>query len=211
MVDLPDFEPANPNRYRELDSQRQRERVDPFVDIAEATDRHREQHGCDAYASSDGPLLGVLAAATAAGRIIEVGTGLGYSTAWLAHGTPSSKIDTLESDPDHIEIARSRLAQAGVLERVTILLGAFPGAANGLRPGYDMAVYDAAIPGPADIDALYSLLRRGGLLVTSNLFLGQYDPGMAGLEEGAESRRELLGSDRWLTGFAGSKAISVRR
>jgi predicted O-methyltransferase YrrM len=210
MVDLPDFEPASRIDIENWIASATRA-GDPFVDIAEATERHREQHQCDAYASSDGPLLGVLAAASGANRIIEVGTGLGYSTAWLARGAPAATIETLESDAEHIEIARSRLAQAGVLERVSILLGTFPGAANGLRPGYDMALYDAAIPGTADIDALYGLLRRGGLLVTSNLFLGQYDPTMPGLELGAASRRELLESDRWQTAFAGTKALSVRR
>ena len=209
MAELPDFEPTSEQQVREWIAAASGV-GDPFSDIAEATDRHRAAHGCDTYASGDGRLLGVLARMNREARVIEVGTGLGYSTAWLAHGAEAGQVDTIESDIDHVEIARARLAQAGVLDRVSILLGTFPDAANGLRPGYDLALYDAAIPSPADIERLQALLRRGGLLVTSNLFLGQYDAEMPGLDDGARARKLLLDSDRWLTGFAGSKALSVR-
>jgi uncharacterized protein YceH (UPF0502 family) len=46
--------------------------------------------------------------------------------------------------------------------------------------------------------------------VTSNLFLGVYDPSMPGLERGAQTRRQLLDRERWLTTFADLKALSIR-
>jgi len=98
----------------------------------------------------------------------------------------------------------------GVAERVRVHVGKSPGALDGLEPGYDLVFYDASIPTIEELAKFRALLSPGGLLVTSNLFLGVYDPNMPGLSHGAESRRELLDRGRWLTTFADLKALSVR-
>jgi len=183
---------------------------DPFHEIYAATERHRVEHRCEAYASSNGPLLGVLARSLAARRSLEIGTALGYSAAWLAHGSPSGHVDSVEADPGHAERAREELRRAGLAERVRVHLGRSPRALDGFEPGYDLIFYDASIPTPEELEAFRALLRTGGLLVTSNLFLGIYDAAMPGLSHGAESRRALLDRARWLTTFADLKALSVR-
>jgi predicted O-methyltransferase YrrM len=43
-----------------------------------------------------------------------------------------------------------------------------------LAPGYDLIFYDAHVPTPVELGAFATRLRPGGLLVTSNLFLGRY-------------------------------------
>ncbi len=183
---------------------------DPFGAIYTATERHREAHGCEAYASSNGPLLGVLARSIGARRSLEIGTALGYTAAWLAHGASEGRVDTLEADPGHAELARTELERAGLSARVRVHVGESPRALGSLEPGYDLIFYDASIPSVEEIGAFHALLRTGGLLVTSNLFLGIYDGDMPGLAHGAESRRALLDRARWLTTFADLKALSVR-
>jgi len=183
---------------------------DPFRAIYEATERHRAEHACEAYASSNGPLLGVLARGVGARRSLEIGTALGYTAAWLAHGAPGGRVDTLEADPAHAELARAELRSVGLAERVRVLVGGSPRALAGLEAGYDLIFYDASIPGVDELSSFRALLRPGGLLVTSNLFLGIYDQAMPGLSRGAESRRELLERSRWLTTFADLKALSIR-
>ena len=183
---------------------------DPFREIYSATERHRVEHRCEAYASSNGPLLGVLARSVGARRSLEIGTALGYTAAWLAHGSPGGQVDTVEADPGHAELARSELRRVGVGERVRVHVGKSPRALDGLEPGYDLVFYDASIPTIEELAAFRALLRTGGLLVTSNLFLGVYDPSMPALSHGAESRRELLDREHWLTTFADLKALSVR-
>ena len=183
---------------------------DPFRAIYTATERHRLEHRCEAYASSNGPLLAVLARGVAARRSLEIGTALGYTAAWLAYGAPDGRVDTVEADPAHAEQARAELRRVGLAERVRVHVGESPRALDGLEPGYDLVFYDARIPTVEELAEFRALLRPGGLLVTSNLFLGIWDPSMPGLSHGAESRRELLDSERWLTTFADLKAISVR-
>jgi predicted O-methyltransferase YrrM len=189
---------------------RQTREVDVFHALAEETERHRVEHGCTAYATGDGPLLGTLARALGARRVLEVGTALGYSAAWLAHGAGSGCVDTVEADPSHAAIAERALARAGVGERVRIHVGRSPRALAGLEPGYDLVFYDADVPTPSELEAFHGLLRPGGLLVTSNLFLGQYGVERPGLAEGARYRRELFDPTRWLTAFADLKALSVK-
>ena len=184
--------------------------ADLFREISEATERHRVEHGCKAYASADGPLLGVLARAVGARRILEIGTALGYSAAWLAYGAPSGRVDTFDADSSHAESAEAQLQGVGLADRVRVHVGQSPDILEKLEPGYDLVFYDAYVPTPVELEAFRTLLRPGGLLVTSNLFLGQYDATLPGLEQGARYRQEIFDPEQWLTTFADLKALSVR-
>ena len=53
--------------------------TDPFAALREATMAHRAVHGCGAYPYDNGALLGTLAAAANARRVLELGTALGYT------------------------------------------------------------------------------------------------------------------------------------
>ncbi len=57
--------------------------------------------------------------------IVEVGTGLGYSTLWLAYAASitGGKVFTCENDPDKAAEAQSNLEKAGMAEYVEILVG----------------------------------------------------------------------------------------
>lgn len=184
--------------------------ADLFREIAWETERHRASHGCDAYTSDDGPLLGVLARAVQATRVLEVGTALGYTAAWLAYGAQAAQVDTIESDPSHAEQAKAQLLRAGVADRVRVHVGRSPRVLADFDPPYDLVFYDASVPTPGELDVFHRLLRPAGLLVTSNLFLGRHVPDLPGLEEGAAYRRRLLNPEHWLTAFADLKGVSVR-
>lgn len=185
---------------------------DPFVDVLRLSDRHRAEHGCTVYPTADARLLGVLAGAVAARRTLEVGCGLGYSTLWLAYGSaPDGQVETVEEDETHAAIARDVFHSYGYGKRITLDIAPYEELLPRLEAPFDMVFYDAAIPGPADLDQFARLLRSGGLLISSNLFLGRYNLALPQLSQGAEYRRRLLDDDRWLTSFAGLKAVSVRR
>ena len=98
---------------------------DRFAHVAAKYDSHRAAHGCyDVYPYSNGALLGTLAAAHRARRIVEVGGGLGYSALWFAYGAgPGSLIESVERDPTHAAIAREHFTAAGLSDRVKILEG----------------------------------------------------------------------------------------
>ena len=78
-----------------------------------------------AVSAQQGKFLNLLATATGATRILEIGTLGGYSTIWLARAVGSGgSVVTLEYEPKHAEVARANLDRAGVGDRVQILVGA---------------------------------------------------------------------------------------
>jgi predicted O-methyltransferase YrrM len=115
-----------------------------------------------------GALLAALAAAKPGGRLLEIGTGTGIGTAWLLSGMDATaRLDTVDSDPAVVDVARCHLANDG---RVSFRVedgAAFLGRA---APGsYDL-VYADAWPGKfTHLDAALALLRPGGIYVIDDL------------------------------------------
>lgn len=94
-----------------------------------------------------GKFLYLLATASGARRILEIGTLGGYSTIWLARAVgPSGHVVTLEYEPKHAEVARANLDRAGVGERVEVIVGAaldtLPQLASRPEP-FDLVFVDA--------------------------------------------------------------------
>lgn len=169
---------------------------DPYERVRAESEEHRERHGCTVYPTSNGPLLGVLAAAIAARRVLELGTGLGYSALWLADA--GARVDTIEHDREHAQLARANTAEAGA--DVTVHVGLGRGLLPTLEPGYDLVFNDGEpVEFEVDLDEFERLLRPGGLLVSANLFLGQYSDDVEGLEHAAAYRLRLLDERRYTT------------
>jgi predicted O-methyltransferase YrrM len=178
--------------------------ADPFGEVRKATVDHRARHGCGTYPYGHGPLLGVLAAAVQARRILELGTALGYTALSFAHGAPNSMVDTVERDPQHVQLAREKIAAAGFDHRITVHEGDFTSVLPTLDPGYDVAFFDGHTPAPALHTALRKLLRTGGVLITANLNHGGTADAVAkALFDGKSWRSALIDDD-------GETAISVK-
>jgi predicted O-methyltransferase YrrM len=178
--------------------------TDPFAEVRTQTLRHRAQHGCGTYPFDDGAILGVIAAAVAPKRVLELGCALGYTALWFAHGAPEARVDTIELDPDHVHLARANFAKFGVGNRVTVHQGDFAKVLPTLQPGYDLAFFDGFSPTPDYLQAFGRLLRPRGVLISSNLHFHD-----------AQTRayRDLLLEGRaWLTAAIadGDTAMSVK-
>lgn len=179
--------------------------MDPYQNILDATARHRSQHHCEAYPFGDGTSLGVLAAAAAAHRIIECGTGLGYTACWFARGSAAACIDTIDFDEQHVRLARENIVAAGFGDRITVHHGAFDVVLPTLPSGYDLAFFDGFAPSLLDLDLLGSLLRIGGILISANLGLGG--------RETNRYRKAIADPAKWLTSLmveGGRTAVSVK-
>jgi predicted O-methyltransferase YrrM len=182
----------------------QRKPPDPFAQVRSQTLRHRAQHGCGTYPFEDGAILGVIAAAIAPERVLELGCALGYTALWFAHGAKQAKIDTIERDAEHVRLARENFSAFGVADRVTVHQGDFAAVLPRLAAGYDLAFFDGFSPTPDYLRAFQKLVRSGGVLISSNLHFRD-----------AETRayRELLfDGGAWLTAAIadGDTAMSVR-
>lgn len=127
-----------------------------------------------------GALLHALVQAMGATRVLEIGTAIGYSTLWMAAALPrNGLLVSLERDPARAATARAHMAEAGVDDRVTVMVGDAERYLHKLAGPFDVVFQDAdkAAYGPM-LDRLVALLRPGGVLVTDNvLWDGEVVPG----------------------------------
>jgi predicted O-methyltransferase YrrM len=192
-------------------AQRQR---DPFEHVRLASHEHRESHGagCSVYPTSSGPLLSVLAAAVAADRILEVGSGLGYSALCLAHGS-GGVVETIERDTEHVALAERTILREGYGNRIRVLHGRGADVLPRLDGPCDLIFSDGDPEElPQDLDHFLRLLRPGGLLLSANLFLAQFVPDLTGIDQMAEYRQRLLDNGRLLSTIVpDGLAVSVLR
>ena len=211
---MPSHEPKSPAAVKRWIENHTRT-SDRFASVADKYEPHRREHGCDdVYPSSNGPLLCALAAAAKPKRLLEVGCGLGYSALWLAHvAGPGGHVETIEANKEHVKIARGHFKAEGLENRIEVLVGDAKRVLPSLKGRYDLVYFDInPFESLVVLDHSERLLRRGGLLISANLFLGQFAPDIPGLEKTAEYRLRLLDAARWLTGFmADGTSISVLR
>jgi len=176
---------------------------DPFAAIRETTNRHRAQHGCGAYPYASGALLGVLAGAANARRILELGTALGYTALWFAYGAPDAVVDTIEADPEHVRLARQHVEENRMGGHVIVHEGDFADVLATLDSGYDVAFFDGFTPMAPVLAAVYGLLRTRGMLISANLTHAGSGP----------YRDALCDEESWLTAFIGKDretAVSIK-
>jgi caffeoyl-CoA O-methyltransferase len=129
-------------------------------------------------APNQGKLLHILALASGARAILEIGTLGGYSTIWLARALPADgRLITLEAEPKHAAVARANIARAGLAHIVDVRLGraldTLPQLAAEGRGPFDLVFIDADKPNTAAYFAwALKLTRRGGLIITDNIVRG---------------------------------------
>ena len=211
---IPPDEPKSPEQVQQWVEKHAREH-DRFAHVAAKYDGHRATHGCyDVYPYPNGALLGTLAATHRARRILEVGCGLGYSALWFAYGGgPEAVVESVERDAEHTVIAIDHFKAENLAGRLKVLPGLGAEVLPTLKDTYDVGYFDTD---PAesliDLEQFERLLKPGGLLISANLFLGQYAPDLPGLEKTAEYRERILDGTRWLTSYlSDGTALSIKR
>lgn len=115
-----------------------------------------------------GALLAVLAASKIGGRFLELGTGTGLGTAWLLAGMdPGSRLDTVDTDPNVVAVARRHL---GSDSRVTFHVSDGAEFISRSQGGQFDLIYADAWPGKfTHLDEALSLLRIGGIYFIDDL------------------------------------------
>ena len=138
----------------------------------------------------EGRFLELLVHGLQAKRVLEIGTYSGYGTLSMAAGLPpDGRIDTLEVDEHHAEVARRYVAEAGHADRVTVYLGPALDTIAGLDGEFDFVFIDADKVNYRNYyEAILPKLAEHGLIAADNtLWSGR----VAGDEEGDENTRTL--------------------
>ena len=149
--------------------------TDVHLDLYRLSNQHRRQHGrdCDMFPSDplQAPLWTVLASLTHARRILEVGCGHGYTAAVMASaGKPNCRVDTIEGDPHHADLAEQSFLQRGLSRRIRVLRGRGQNLLPKLKSHYDIVFLDGDWREyPRYLPHLRRLTRPGSVIVTANL------------------------------------------
>ena len=141
------------------------------------------------------------------GRVLEVGTAIGYSTLHMAEALERGSIVSLERDPERIAQARGFLERAGVAARVEIVEGDAKATISALEGSFDLLFLDATKGEYRQyLELAEPKLSSRALLVVDNLLMSgevaQPDGGGgAWPHETVEAARAfntaLIASERW--------------
>jgi predicted O-methyltransferase YrrM len=120
-----------------------------------------------------GTLLHVLARASGARRVLEIGTAIGVSTLYLARALPADgEIVSFEIDEQRHAAARGYLERAGVLDRADLRLQDAREGLGSLNGLFDFAFIDGVKAQYGQyFEALLPLLAPGAVLTVDNVLM----------------------------------------
>jgi predicted O-methyltransferase YrrM len=115
-------------------------------------------------------LLEALAAIAPAGRVLEVGTAIGYGTLHLARGASQGWVVSIDTDAGRLARAAGYLARAGVAEQVELVEGRALDVLPRLPGPFDLVFLDAdKREYRRCLDLVLPLVAVGGRIVVDNL------------------------------------------
>lgn len=120
----------------------------------------------------DGEALWLLAEATDAKHVAEIGTSTGYSGLWfcMALQATGGHLTTFEINHARVTEAREHFKEAGVAHLVTVVEGNAHQEIEKLKGPVDVAFIDADKQGYVDyLNKLLPLVRPGGLILAHNV------------------------------------------
>ncbi|MCR2793120.1 class I SAM-dependent methyltransferase [Microbacterium sp. zg.Y625] len=136
---------------------------------------HALELGADPISAPIGAQCAVIAAASKALNIVEVGTGAGVSGLWLLHGSPRATLTTIDIEPEHLGAARQSFAAAGVAPaRARFITGRGSSVLPRMNEAsYDIVLIDADPEGVIEyVEHGLRLVRAGGTVLVPRVLHG---------------------------------------
>ena len=132
---------------------------------------HAEEHEFPIVGRNVGVTLEVLARSAGARRIMELGSGFGYSASWHARAVGSEgEVHLTDGDPENEARAAGYLERAGLADRVRFHVGDAVEELGKLDGDFDVVFNDIDKDGyPAAWRAASDRIRTGGLYVCDNV------------------------------------------
>jgi len=129
-------------------------------DIA-ALRRHSIEIGVEPVSPATGAQLAVVAAASSASNIIEIGTGLGVSGLWILTGAPKATFTSIDIEADYQLTAKKAFSDAGLPANHIRLI---TGRAREVLPRMNEQSYDVVLV-DADPQSVIEYVEHGLRLV----------------------------------------------
>lgn len=136
---------------------------------------HAVELGAAPISAAVGSQIAVLAAATGARSIVEIGTGAGVSGLWLLRGAPQAVLTSIDNEPEHLAAARQAFADARIPPTKARFI---TGRASDVLPRMNEASYDIVLV-DADPENVIEyvehglrLVRTGGMVLVPRVLAG---------------------------------------
>jgi caffeoyl-CoA O-methyltransferase len=171
--------------------------------VLDDMERRAQEQGFPIVGRAVGRFLELQARAVGARRIVELGSGFGYSAYWFAralgaggdagHDGPPGEVVCTDADPDNARLAESYLRRARLWDRVRFRVGdALEGLAS-VEGDLDVVYCDIDKHGyPEAWAAASERLRIGGLFLCDNAL---WDGRVAGLRREPAPARDAVTGD----------------
>jgi predicted O-methyltransferase YrrM len=167
-----------------------------------------------------GRLLAVLARASGARRVLELGSGFGYSAYWFARAIgEGGEVVLSERSTERADEAREYLTRGGLIDRVRIEIGDALEVLDRVGGEFDIVFNDIDKERYADVlEPAAAALRHGGVLICDNmLWYGtvldedNQDPTTAGVRALTRALHESPDFETVLLPVRDGVTVSVRR
>lgn len=132
------------------------------------------KHGVFSIDSTRGRFLELLARLKAPARVLEIGSGAGYSALWFMKGMGQrGALDAIEVDDQVVETLKAVIVKAGLEGRINIHHGPALEVLRKMNGPYDLVFIDADKDEyPAYLDEAMRLTRPGSTIVADNMLWG---------------------------------------
>jgi caffeoyl-CoA O-methyltransferase len=130
------------------------------------------RYGVHPVDSSSGRLLELLTRLRSPRKILEIGSGAGYSGLWFMKGMgPEGTLDAIEYHPEVVKVLESVIKKAGLEDRVRIHQGSALSVLKGVRGPYDFVFIDAdKSEYPEYLHEALRLTKSGSTIMADNMF-----------------------------------------
>ncbi len=158
--------------------------------LLEELEDEARQEGIPIVGPVVGELLHILAKATQAQRILELGTATGYSTIFLARAfsSTSGRLVTIDNNAAMAARAASNFHRAGLERQIDIIIGDAQEKLAEIKEAFDFIFMDVDKEYYAKLLPLCEQrLKPGGLLVADNI----------GFKDADTFNRLISGSSQW--------------
>lgn len=138
---------------------------------------HRSEHGCSAYPYQSFQQLFEIVTKCRPVRILEVGTGVGFTACVMLSAAPRARLTTLEKDPVHVQAAqdfvRNYLVTSPIpasvdISQVQVINAVAEQFLPQLHDQYDLIFFDGYQIHYEFLPHYERLLQSGGWLVLGN-------------------------------------------
>lgn len=160
--------------------------------LFDLANQHRNEHDCSAHPYENYQKLFDLTSRLKPKRILEIGTGIGFSAVVMALASKEAMIDTIEKDSEHFLTARQFLQDLHLQSRIKVYNDIAEVILPNFTSHYDLIFFDGFQIHYEFLQHYARLLVFGGTLILANTHLNSKTSEQFFTEIGYKSEWELL-------------------